>query len=54
MESAKIKIMMLCNKAQSKHKLYQLLTVEANIYLPPVKETSIYYIREIAEQSKQV
>ena len=54
MESTEINVMMFGNKAQSKHELYQLLTVEANLYLPPEKETSIYFIEEIFQQSKQV
>ena len=54
MESTKINVMMLGDKVQSKHELYRLLTVEVNLYLPPEKETSIYFIREIVQQSKQV
>ena len=54
MESIKINVIMLANKLQSQHELYWLLTVEANLYLPPEKDTSIYFIREIIQQSKQI
>ena len=33
--------------AQSKNELYRLLTTESDIYLPPCKETSIYFVRDI-------
>ena len=54
MESTKINVMMFSNMAQSKHELYRLITVEANVYLPPEKETFIYLIKEIVQQGKQV
>ena len=54
MESTKINVMMLGNKAQSKHELYRLLIVEANLYLPLEKENSIYFISEIVQHRKQV
>ena len=37
----------LGTKAKSKNEMYRILTVEAKIYLPPQKECSIYFIRDI-------
>ena len=41
-------------KAQTKNELYRLQTVEAKLYLPPQKETSIYFIRGIINGRKKV
>ena len=41
MEKQKVNINYLGTKAQSKNELYRMLTVEAKLYLPPQKETSI-------------
>ena len=42
-----INVNQLRAKARSKHEMYRILTVEAKIYLPPLKECSIYFIRDI-------
>ena len=34
-------------KARTKSEMYRLLTVDADLYLPPQREASIYFIREI-------
>ena len=44
----------LGTEAQSKNELYRMLTVEAKLYLPPQKETSIYFIRGILNGTKKV
>ena len=54
MESSKINLNLLGMKAQTKNELYRLLTVEAKLYLPPQKETSIYFIRGIINGGKKV
>ena len=41
-------------KARSKNEMYRLLTVEAKIYLPPQKECSIYFIRDIFHGQKKI
>ena len=41
-------------KARSKHEIYKILTVEIKIYLPPQKECSIYFIRDIFQGKKKV
>ena len=49
-----INISELGTKAKSKNKMYRILTVEAEIYLPPQKECSIYFIRDIFHGRKKV
>ena len=44
MEESRINLNMLGIKAKTKNELYRLLTTEANLYLPPQKETSIYFV----------
>ena len=34
--------------------MYRLLTTEANLYLPPQRETSIYFVRDIIHGRKKV
>ena len=46
MEAQRINLNMLGIKARTKNELYRLLTTEANLYLPPQKETSIYFVRD--------
>ena len=41
-------------KGRSKNEMYRLLTVKAKIYLPPQKECSIYFIRDIFHGQKKV
>ena len=54
MESIGVKINSIGIKAQTKNELYQILTVEAKLYLPPQKEASIYFIRGILNGRKKV
>ena len=49
-----INLNQLGSKARSKNEMYRLLTVEAKIYLPPQKECSIYFIRDIFHGKKKV
>ena len=42
-----INVIQLGTKAKSKNEMYRILTVEAKVYLPPQKECSIYFIRDI-------
>ena len=49
-----INVNQLGAKARSKHEMYRILTVEAKIYLPPQKECSIYFIRDIIQGKKKV
>ena len=44
-----INVSQLGAKARSKHKIYRILTVEDIFYLPPQKECSIYFIRDISQ-----
>ena len=50
----RINVNQLGAKARSKHEMYRILTVEAKIYLPPQKECSIYFIRDIFQGKKKV
>ena len=54
MESTKINLNSLGLKAKSKNEIYRLLVVEADMYLPPQKETSIYFVRVILQGKKKV
>ena len=54
MEKSEINLNLLGTKAQTKNELYRLLTVEAKLYLPPQKETSIYFVRGIINGRKKV
>ena len=54
MELREFNINMLGMKAQTKNELYRKLTVEAKLYLPPQKETSIYFIKGIINNRKKV
>ena len=49
-----INVSQLGTKAKSKNEMYRILTVEAKIYLPPQKECSIYFIRDIFHGRKKV
>ena len=49
-----INVSQLGTKAKSKNEMYRILTVEAKIYLPPQKECSIYFIRDIFQGRKKV
>ena len=54
MEKSEINVYLLGVKAQTKNELYRLLSVDAKLYLPPQKETSIYFIRGIVNGRKKV
>ena len=47
MEKLSLNLNDLSIKARTKNELYRILTTEDNLYLPPQKETSIYFIRDI-------
>ena len=49
-----INLAQLGTKAKSKNEMYRILTIEAKIYLPPQKECSIYFIRDIFLGKKKV
>ena len=49
-----INLAQLGTKAKSKNEMYRILTVKAKIYLPPQKECSIYFIRDIFLSKKKV
>ena len=54
MENQKLNIKALGTKFQSKHEMYRFLTTEADKHLPPQKECSIYFIRDIISGEKKV
>ena len=54
MEKSRINLNLLGVKARTKNELYRILTTEAKLYLPPQKETSIYFIRDIIHNRKKV
>ena len=54
MEKWEIDISSLGMKAQTKNEYYRILKVEVNLYLPPQKETSIYFIWEVVNGRKKV
>ena len=54
MEKRELNLSILGSKAQTKNELYRVLTVDAKLYLPPQKETSIYFIRGILNGKKKV
>ena len=41
-------------KTKSKKEMYRLLTTEANVYLPPIREANYLYIRGILTGEKKV
>ena len=49
-----INLNILGTQAQSKVEMYLLLTVDANLFLPPQRDTSIYFIRDIIENRRKV
>ena len=54
MERTKVNLIDLGMKARTKSEMYRLLTVDADLYLPPQREASIYFIRESVVGSKKV
>ena len=54
MDLRAVNLNILGTKAQSKVEMYRLLNVDWNLFLPPQREASIYFIRDILEQRKKV
>ena len=54
MERSRIYLNLFGFKARIKNELYRILTTEVNLYLPPKKETSIYFVRDIIHNRKKV
>ena len=54
MESEQINLLKVGTKAQSKYELYRALVVEGGMYLPPEKETSMFFISQIVIGDKKV
>ena len=54
MEKLKLNIRDLGSKFRSKNEMYRFLTSEVDMYLPPQKEWSIYFVRDILSGSKRV
>ena len=52
MEQLSVNLNQLSIKARTKNEMYRILTTEANLYLPPQKETSIYFVRDIIHGRK--
>lgn len=40
--------------AKNKYEIYRVLVTEGNLYLPPLKKTSIYFIKDILQGKKSV
>ena len=53
MKQSNVNLNQLAIKARSKNEMYRILTKEANLYLPPQKETSIYFVREIIREERK-
>jgi hypothetical protein len=54
MEEASLTIDEFGIKAQSKTEVYQLLTTEGKVYLPPMKEAGHKYISQVVRGEKLV
>ena len=54
MERKTINALELGSKFQSKNEIYRFLVTEANMHLPPQKEWSIYFVRDILFGTKKV
>jgi hypothetical protein len=54
MEKIPYGIRKLSLKAQSKGEVYSIITTKGGCYLPPQKETTIKFIREIVTGEKKV
>jgi hypothetical protein len=54
MNFQKYNIRRLATKAQTKAEIYSILVVEGHFYLPPQKETTMKFVREIAKGTKKV
>ena len=54
MNLGEINLNILGTKANTKVEMYRLLTVDANLFLPPQQDSSIYFIRDIIENKRKV
>ena len=54
MENKMLNILALGTKFQSKNEMFRFLTTEVNMHLPPQKECSIYFVRDILAGTKRV
>ena len=54
MENNKLNIIALGTKFQSKNEMYRFLITEVDMHLPPQKECSIYFVRDILSETKKV
>ena len=54
MENRKLNVNALATKFQSKNEVYRFLTTEVDMHLPPQKEWSIYFVRDILSGNKKV
>ena len=54
MNLGEINLNILGTKAKTKVEMYRLLTVDANLFLPPQRDSSIYFIRDIIENKRKV
>ena len=54
MSTQKINALEIGNKFQSKNEIYRFLVTEANMHLPPQKEWSIYFVRDVLSSIKKV
>ena len=54
MDSNILNIKSLVNKFPSKHEMYKFIKIESGIHLPPQKECSIYFVRDILNGTKRV
>ena len=54
MEKICLNILDVGARAQSKSELYRILVVEGGLYLPPVKETTMLFVSQIAAGDKRV
>ena len=54
MQNQKINLLEFGQNFQSKNEIYRFLVTEADIHLPPQKECSIYFVRDILNGTKKV
>ena len=53
MDKSEINLLDLGNKSRSKSELYTLLTTECDMYLPPYKLCTVYFIADVQECRKK-
>lgn len=54
MDTSIINVNEFGTKFRSKNELYRFLVTDARMYLPPQKECSIYFVRDIFSGKKKV